>query len=249
MNDDIRSTLATAVGTPPPLGFTSAGLIDGARRRRARRRVTGAAVAVLAVAGGVLAAPLALQSPGPAGSVMTASGAHPPGSTQRELAARMDRAVRAAAPARLTLIRREVRWLEREVDATGTAAALWRAQYWVGAAEGPRLNVATNERPPAGQQLSCALAGQDALSCRESTAPDGTKLVILTVSAGGDRADPLLLHGVQNIRRDGTEAAAYVMFLRSQRIPLTDAQLIRVATDPAIHYLRPSDAGPPPSGR
>lgn len=250
MNDDIRSTLATAVGEPPPLGFTSAGVIRTARRHRVRRRIGGAAAAVtalVAVTGSVLAGVAASR---PAehraiGSLTTGPAAHPPGAlTQRELAARMDRAVRAAAPARLGLIRREVRWLERVVDPGNASAALWRAQYFINRENGSHFNVATNEPPPTGQQASCAVERTDDTDCRETTARDGTRLVIVTV-----HTELWVIHGVQNVRADGTETAAYVMYPPGQHAPATDAELIRVATDPALHYVRPGDAGPPPSRR
>jgi hypothetical protein len=247
MNDDIRSTLATAVGSPPPLGFTSATVVQSARRHRTRRRFAGAGAAVVgvvAVTGGVFATVPAGHHPGPGGSPAISSAAHPPGQTKRELATQLDNAVHAAAPANLNLIRREVTWLERTVAPDVPGPALWRAQYWIDQVDGSRFNVATNERPPANQRTSCATEGDGALDCHETTAADGTKLVIITIRAGN-----VFLHGVQNIRRDGTEAAAYVLYPHTRRAPVTDAQLTRVATDHAIHYTRPSDVRPPPAAR
>jgi hypothetical protein len=248
MNEDIRSALTTAVRGAPPLGFTSAEVIRTARGRRARRRVAGVAGTALAVAATVTTVLAALPATRPTATTTTTAAATRPGPTQRELAARLDHAVRAAVPPRLKLLPREVRWLERQIDANGVSAALWRAMYLVGSTDGPKLNVAATEPPPAGQEASCARESE-AITCAESTAPDGSRLVTLTVSAGGDPADPLLLHGVQNARLDGTEVAAYVIAPRSAGFPLTDAQLTRIATDRAIRYQRPSDVGPPPNGQ
>jgi hypothetical protein len=238
MNDhDIRSALGAAVHEAPPVRFTSAALVHAGRTRRRRRRVTAAAVGAALGIAALVAVPVA-------------TGGHraTPPATQRDLADRLDTAVRAATPGGAALAQRRVAWTERElVTAEVTVPASWSAIYSVTAAtHWPEVSVAAIERWSVNDTF--CTQRPTTTRCERTVEPDGSVLVSYEMPTYASKEEQLLERGVDHYRVDGSQVGVSEFVLVSApRYPLTVAQLAAIATDPDIAYHRPSDAPPAPT--